>query len=1095
LAFDDSAGAPDFLLGGGDMGARMRAMDWASTPLGPPEQWPQSLRSAVSILLPSRAQIVLFWGPDLVTLYNDAYRPVFGAKHPRVLGLPAREAWSEIWDSTLRELLEDVLRTGDAFWGKDLPFILERHGFPEETFFDVSYDPVRDESGGVGGVFCIVSETTGRVVGERRLDMLRDLAVRNTSARSTRDVCAFAIDAFAGRPDEVPLALAYLKTASAEASGETPHVLVASTPGCEAVAVAVGTRLSTDVLRVIELDGAVLPASSVRKLALVPIAASGSTTGMLVVGLNPLRPFDDQYRTFLELVSGQLATGIASARAYEQERQRAAALAELDRAKTAFFSNVSHEFRTPLTLMLGPLDDLVARAEERLTLEDQSLLKLVRQNGQRLHKLVNTLLDFARIEAGRAHVEYQPTDLSALTRDLASNFRSACERAELGFEVDCGVLTAPAFVDREMWEKIVLNLLSNAVKYTLKGSIAVTLRDTGAELELTVRDTGIGIPPEALPHVFERFRRVEDARGRSHEGSGIGLALVNELVKLHHGSLRVQSTLGEGSTFTVTVPKGAAHLPAERVKMNPTGATMRAAAAGPYVAEVLGWLPASDSVPPRTEGAHRRRIVLADDNADLREYARRLLAEEYVVDAVPDGVAALEAARAHRPDVVLSDVMMPRLDGFGLIRELRADPELRTVPVILISARAGEEARVEGLGRGADDYLVKPFSSRELLVRVGALVHARELLREADSRKDEFLATLSHELRNPLAPLRNAIQVLRLSADGASGAHRVHDLMERQVDHLTRLVDDLLELSRITRGVLELRRERVELSGILRNAVETSEPLIVRSRHRLELSVPAESLWLEGDPVRLAQILSNLLNNAAKYTPEGGVITLAARREGSSVVISVRDNGRGIAKEALSRIFAMFERVVHADTRGQGGLGIGLTLSRRLAEMHGGTIKARSDGEGRGSEFVVRLPLASGAPEVRPLPRASAQDLSHLRVLVVDDNFDSAESLGLLLETFGAEVKLAHDGPSALEIFAATLPSVVLLDIGMPEMDGYEVARTLRARYPRERSTLVALTGWGQEDDRKRAREAGFDHHLVKPAQVEAIKKLLSSVV
>jgi CheY-like chemotaxis protein len=304
----------------------------------------------------------------------------------------------------------------------------------------------------------------------------------------------------------------------------------------------------------------------------------------------------------------------------------------------------------------------------------------------------------------------------------------------------------------------------------------------------------------------------------------------------------------------------------------------------------------------------------------------------------------------------------------------------------------------------------------------------------------------------------------------------------------------LLELSRITRGLLELRRERVELSGVVRNAVETSEPLIVAARHRLDVSVPGETFWLEGDPVRLAQILSNLLNNAAKYTPEGGVITLSTRRDGDKVAISVRDNGAGIAKESLSRIFDMFERGVRADARGQGGLGIGLTLSRRLAEMHGGSIEARSGGEGRGSEFIVRLPLAAGGPEVRARRVAKARDLSHLRILVVDDNLDSAESLGLLLETLGADVQVAHDGPSALELFSASHPSIVLLDIGMPDMDGYEVARTLRARYPATRSTLVALTGWGQEDDRRRARDAGFDHHLVKPAQMEALQKLLVSI-
>jgi PAS domain S-box-containing protein len=1217
-------GAPDFLAGGGEMGERMRAVDWSRTALGPVEQWPQSLRSAVSILLPSRAQIVLFWGPELVTLYNDAYCPVFGVKHPRVLALPAREAWSEIWDTGLRQLFEGVLRTGEAFWGKDLPFILERQGFPEETFFDVSYDPVRDESGGVGGVFCIVSETTGRVVGERRLDTLRQLATRNASARTAREACVLAMDSLAANPEEVPFALAYLAD---EPEGAAP-ALQACTPGAEVVA-GIPVLAVADV-RVLALDAA--PAAPpgqrpARQAALLPIPASRADgrAGVLVAGLNPLRPFDDHYRAFLQLVAGQLGTAVANAQAYEDERKRAAALAELDRAKTAFFSNVSHEFRTPLTLMLGPLEDLMAKAERAMPAEDRTLLALVQRNGQRLLKLVNTLLDFARIEAGRAQASYQPTDLAALTADLASNFRSACERAGLRFEVECPPLAEAAYVDREMWEKIVLNLLSNAFKFTLEGSISVQLRDAGARLELVVRDTGAGIPPDALARIFERFARVEDARGRSHEGSGIGLALVNELVKLHHGSISVQSKLGQGATFTVAIPKGNAHLPAEHVGAAPDAGAHTGSPANAYLAEALGWLPGSEPPPPvRPQPTHR--ILLADDNADLREYARRLLAEHYAVEAVADGRAAVDAARARRPDLIISDVMMPRLDGFGLIRELRADPELSAIPVILLSARAGEEARIEGLGQGADDYLVKPFSSRELLVRVGALVNsaemhrranearaqfqalldqaplgvylidddfriaavnpvarpvfgdipdligrdfdqvihvlwpkayadelvrifrrtletgephlvperveerldrgvtefyewqvnriplpesrhgvvcyfrdisrsvmAREALREADSRKDEFLATLSHELRNPLAPLQNALHLMRLEGKGAPTA-RVRDIMERQVSHLVRLVDDLLEMSRITRGALELRRERVDLSAILRNAVETSEPLIQAARHSLDVSLPGEALSLEGDPVRLAQILSNLLNNAARYTPEGGAISLGARREGAMVAISVRDNGRGIAAEALSRIFLMFNREVRPDGGGQGGLGIGLTLSRRLAEMHGGTIEARSEGPGRGSEFIVRLPLADGSTAAdRPRP-GPARILSRMRILVVDDNRDAAESLGMLLNLLGAEVQVEHDGPAALAAFGASEPAVVLLDIGMPGMDGYQVARTLRARFPGHRAALVALTGWGQEDDRRRAREAGFDHHLVKPAEIEALQKLLAEI-
>ncbi|HET6280207.1 MAG TPA: ATP-binding protein [Polyangia bacterium] len=1136
-------GAPDFLAGGGEMGERMRAMEWTRTALGPVQQWPQSLRSAVSILLPSRAQIVLFWGPELVTLYNDAYRPVFGVKHPRVLGLPARQAWSEIWDTGLRQLFEGVLGTGEAFWGKDLPFVLERHGFPEETFFDVSYDPVRDESGKVGGVFCIVSETTGRVVGERRLDILRDLATRNAKARTTREACALAMESLAANPQEVPFALAYVPDELAgTADASVGQTLQACTPGAEAIARSLGPVVAGEGVHVLALgpaQGAPPGQNPPREIALVPIPAarsggkarsggtarSGGKDGVLVAGINPLRPFDEHYRAFLQLVAGQLAAGVANAQAYEEERRRTAALAELDRAKTAFFSNVSHEFRTPLTLMLGPLEDLMDKAASGLAPEDRAQLGLVQRNGQRLLKLVNTLLDFARIEAGRAQAAYQATDLSVLTADLASNFRSACERAGLHFEVDCPPLRQVAYVDRQMWEKIVLNLLSNAFKFTMAGGISVRLRDRDDRLELVVRDTGCGIPNQALPRMFERFHRVEDARGRSHEGSGIGLALVNELVKLHGGSIAVASKLGTGSTFTVSIPGGSAHLPVEHVRTEPDAIGVTDSRAGAYVTEALGWLPGAEPppAPERRPGAHR--ILIADDNADLREYACRLLAEHYVVEAVADGRAAIEAARARRPDLIISDVMMPQLDGFGVIRELRADDELRTIPVILLSARAGEEARVEGLGGGADDYLVKPFSSRELLMRVHTLVSsaemhrrvsdaraqfetllneaplgvyvvdddfriaavnpvarpvfgdipdligrdfdqvmhvlwprayadevvhdfrrtletgephfvperieerldrgvtefyewqvnriplpgkrrglvcyfrdisksvlAREALRQADSRKDEFLATLSHELRNPLAPLRSALHLMRLGAEGGGDTVRLREVMERQVNHLTRLVDDLLELSRITRGALELRRERVDLAAIVRNAVETGAPLIQAARHRLDVSLPEQPLWLKGDPVRLTQILSNLINNAARYTPDGGEIALSARRDGMTAVISVRDNGSGIAKEALSRIFEMFNREVRsdADTRGQG--------------------------------------------------------------------------------------------------------HAVLLDIGMPGMDGYEVARTLRARFSDHRATLVALTGWGQEDDRRLAREAGFDHHLVKPAEFNALQALLAGI-
>jgi signal transduction histidine kinase len=581
----------DWLQGGGEMGARVRALDWPKTPLGPIGRWPQSLRSPLSMMLSSKAQIILFWGPEYVVFYNDAYRPVFGAKHPDMLGMPGRVAWSEIWDSgvNLRELLDGVVRTGEAFSARDLLFVIERYGFDEETYFDVSYDPVRDESGAVAGVFCIVTETTGCVVGEAAACALKDLAAHNSTARTPHDACVLAIETLAAEQQDIVFALAYL-------DGE----LHACTPGApEALAAA-------NEQQVMELP---LP------------------SGRLVVGLNPRRPFDDLYRSFVGLVADQVAAAVVNAQAYEAERKRAEALAEIDRAKTAFFSNVSHEFRTPLTLMLGPLEDLLASAYGPLSQDVARAVMLAHSNSLRLLKLVNSLLDFARIESGRIEASYEATDLAATTAELASVFRSAVERAGLALIVDCGPLDEAVYVDRDMWEKIVLNLLSNAFKFTFEGEIEVRLRARGERAELTVRDTGVGIPAADLPKMFQRFQRVRNARSRTHEGSGIGLALVRELVRIHGGEIGLESREGEGTTFTVSLPTGKRHLPAERVGVPRQLATTRTGAQ-PFLEEGSARCPPSPSAPAQTVAAPepapvfaaRSRILLADDNADMRDY-------------------------------------------------------------------------------------------------------------------------------------------------------------------------------------------------------------------------------------------------------------------------------------------------------------------------------------------------------------------------------------------------------------------------------------------------------------------------------------------
>ncbi|APV49452.1 hypothetical protein BWI17_07010 [Betaproteobacteria bacterium GR16-43] len=370
-----------------------------------------------------------------------------------------------------------------------------------------------------------------------------------------------------------------------------------------------------------------------------------------------------------------------------------------------------------------------------------------------------------------------------------------------------------------------------------------------------------------------------------------------------------------------------------------------------------------------------------------------------------------------------------------------------------------------------------------------------ERLSEADQAKDEFLATLSHELRNPLAPLRNSLAILRMTSKADDSTAPVREMMERQVNHLVRLVDDLLEVSRISRGTLTLKREHVGLAAVVRNAVETCMPVMQSAGHALTVSVPDEPLWVDGDPVRIAQVLSNLLDNAAKYTDDGGRIAIALRRaEDGQAAITVTDNGPGIAPEALPRMFGMFSRGDRTSGRGQGGLGIGLALARRLAEMHGGTLSARSEGLGKGCAFTLRLPLAT-SQVAGAVPESALDDATpRRRILVVDDNRDAGDSLGMILTVLGADVRVARDGPEAITIFRSHEPSVVLLDIGMPGMDGYEVARTLRSLFPDNKATIVALTGWGQDKDRELARAAGFDHHLVKPAEIGALQVLLASL-
>ena len=754
-----------------EVGRDLAAVDWAATPLGPPGSWPQSLQTAVDILLSSRFSMWMAWGSRLTFFCNAAYRrDTLGRKYPWALGRPASEVWAEIWDD-IGPRIGTVLATGKATWDEALLLFLERSGYPEETYHTFSYSPLRDDAGAVVGMLCVVSEDTDRVIGERRMATLRDLGSDPSVVRTDQETLDFAGRQLDRNRQDLPFTLTYLfddDGAAARLAGRTgiapghpaaPAVLAAADPD----SVWPAATLLRGEPALVDLDGVPftgLPAGAwsepPAQALTVPLAQQGGAPyGFLVAGLNRYRPLDDGYRGFVDLVARHLAAGIAGARSYQDQQRRAEELAELDRAKTAFFANISHEFRTPLTLIMGPVQELqrqLADAGPQVREE----LAVIGRNGLRLGRLVNTLLDFSRIEAGRMQASYEPADLAQVTAELASVFRSAVDRASLAFEVDCPPLPEPVYLDRGMWEKVVANLLSNALKFTFDGSIRIAVRAEGGQAVVTIADTGIGVPTSEIPQLFERFHRIENARSRSNEGSGIGLALVQELVQLHGGTITASSIEGEGTTFTVRLPFGHAHLPA--TALVPAGhAVTVSATADPFVAEALRWLPrtgqdrddsmaarpvyeitpGSGDPPAGTDRAPSARVLIADDNADMREYLVRLLrTASYQVTTVADGQAALDAVRAGLPDLVLADVMMPGLDGLGLVGALRADPRTAPVPVVLLSARAGEEAAAAGLEAGADDYLPKPFSAVELLARVRSnLEMARFRNRESRFRR------------------------------------------------------------------------------------------------------------------------------------------------------------------------------------------------------------------------------------------------------------------------------------------------------------------------------------------------------------------------
>ncbi|HEV8335787.1 MAG TPA: ATP-binding protein [Candidatus Polarisedimenticolia bacterium] len=983
----------EWLVGGGEMAKTIKAKDWSKTPLGPMDSWPQSLRTTVSLVQASNSPISLAWGPGHVQIYNDGYWPICGAKHPASMGQDFRECWASAFP-VIGEAYATAWSGKSAYLEK-MRMFLDRYGFLEETWFTFSFSPITDESGSVGGLFHPVTEMTSQMLTERRTKTLRELASRGARARTTEEAFALSAQVLAESDLDLPFVLFYLvewDSRRARLIGQTglepgtdvsPKLIDLRSPVNRPWPVEEVTR--TGLPCRIDSTGTLLagrpvgPYPEIPKSAFaLPIRQPGTDqpAAVMVAGVSSRLPMNEPYRGFYDLIGAAVGTALANARAYEVERKRAEALAEIDRAKTAFFSNVSHEFRTPITLILAPLEDELAERRDPLPAGRRERLETAHRNSLRLLKLVNTLLDFSRIEAGRIQATYEPTHLGEETAELASAFRSAVERAGLQLTVDCPPLPEPVYVDRQMWEKIVLNLVSNAFKHTFQGGIEIKLRWRENGAELSVHDTGVGIATEELPRIFERFHRVKGAQSRSHEGTGIGLALVKELVLQHGGEVRVESQEGKGSVFTVAIKAGRAHLPAERLQTDPRPASPGTGAAA-YVEEALHWLPGAPAeiampsagarpgaAPGQSAAAasqHRSSVLWADDNTDMREYVRRLLSQDYDVIAVADGVSALEMAKKQRPDIVLTDVMMPRLDGFGLLRELRADPSMRTVPVILLSARAGEEATLEGLQSGADDYLVKPFSARELQARVrthldmsrARLEWARRL-EQANQELEAFSYSISHDLRTPLRHIQGFVELLREEAASAldENGSRYLGKIDASAKSMAKMIEDLLAFSHM--GRREMRDTRVDMGRLVS---EVKSELQEEARGRRIVWNIGPMPEVRGDAALLKLAVTNLLANAMKYTQncEEARIEIASEAPRNEVVISVRDNGVGFDPRYAHRLFGVFQRL--HETKEFEGTGIGLANVRRIVSRHGGRTWAHGE-VGRGAAFFFSLPKA-----------------------------------------------------------------------------------------------------------------------------------------
>ena len=995
----------DFLSGGGNMGERIRNFDWGSTPLGDPETWEQGLKTCVRIILTSAQPMFVWWGPSLINIYNDQYAHFLGVKHPTALGAKAEDVWKEIWDQLLPKIKS--VERNEGTYDDSFLFIMERKGYQEEVYVSFCYSPVPGDDGTMKGLFCVCSDNTERVINERSLQTLRDLSAIVFDEKSLQVIYSNLGEALGKNNKDFPFAMVYKIenngcTAAATATVGTdnkqyllPAVIDLQTPVmetqdfCQAYA---SNKLTVAEINTFNQE---IPKgewkAAATKFVYIPITAVGNTHPYAIIfaALNPYRLFDNHFKQFCELIGERVSLEINKMLAIEEERKRAAELEQIDKAKTVFFSNISHEFRTPLTLILNPLEELLNQPISNLSALERQNIETAHRNAMRLLKLVNTLLDFSRIESGRQQANYTLTDLVVLTTNLAANFRAVIEKAGMQLIVKADTVIQPVYVDRHMWEKIIFNLLSNAFKYTLAGSIMVELAAEDKYAVLKIKDTGVGIPETELPHMFERFHRVQNVTGRTFEGTGIGLSLIKEFVLLHKGEICVESQLGKGSTFTVRIPMGKEHLPQQQITMVDNNDQEGMLTSSMYVEEA-GTLLVKNNTPALAINSDGLPLILiVDDNADMREHLQSVLMPHFKVVTANNGREALQKIQQQPPALILSDIMMPVLDGIGLLQEVKANKTTAHIPVVLLTARAGEESKIVGWETGADDYLTKPFSSKELISRIASQIKTQqirtdalvditeqkkyakkleEMNRELIKMNEEltsFAYVSSHDLQEPLRKIQMFSkrilekEVNSLSDEGKNFFYR----MDNAASRMQLLINDLLTYSRTNTS--QKHFEKTDLSLLLAEVKQELMEKISATSTVIDCGpLPVLSLI----PFQFKQLFTNLITNSIKFARSGVSPHIAIRSEvvdghkiDKSTVnmeikywhIAIADNGTGFDPKFNEQIFGLFHRL-HG-RKDYEGTGIGLAIAKKVIENHNGFIAAEGV-EDEGATIHLYLP-------------------------------------------------------------------------------------------------------------------------------------------